>query len=227
MKEKFLPIGTVILMKDATKRLMITGYCSSTPDNPEKVYDYVACLFPEGNLAGDEVALFNHDQIGNILHMGLDDQEFEQVNHQLLVAMYGENAVSEKNNSANMSGIDEGMMSPTPFDSEVIQRPKVDMSVTNLGDNSVSSPNTQNKAEDEKIISDLFPTVSIEEDTTSDKLGLPSSGEGSPVLQLQPIYGDGMVDMSTSSLTNDLSMSNTNVDAVLPFTLPVIDNSSM
>ena len=77
MKEKYLPIGTVLLLKDATKMLMITGYCSSTPEDPNKVYDYVACLFPEGGLAGDEVALFNHDQIGTITHMGLDNDEFK------------------------------------------------------------------------------------------------------------------------------------------------------
>ena len=33
MKEKYLPLGTVVLLKEATKRLIITGYCSMLPDN--------------------------------------------------------------------------------------------------------------------------------------------------------------------------------------------------
>ena len=28
MEEKFLPIGTVVLLKNGTKRLMITGFCA-------------------------------------------------------------------------------------------------------------------------------------------------------------------------------------------------------
>ena len=43
MKEKYLPIGTVVLLKDATKRIMITGYCSSIPEDVEKLYDDVGC----------------------------------------------------------------------------------------------------------------------------------------------------------------------------------------
>ena len=89
MKEKYLPIGTVLLLKEATKMLMITGYCSSTPEDPNKVYDYVACLFPEGGLAGDEVALFNHDQIGTIVHMGLDNDEFKELDKKIKIAYYG------------------------------------------------------------------------------------------------------------------------------------------
>ena len=75
MREKYLPIGTVVLLKDATKRLMITGYCSAKPEEVDKVYDYVGMLFPEGNLVGDEVALFNHDQITEILYMGYKNEE--------------------------------------------------------------------------------------------------------------------------------------------------------
>ena len=71
MKEKYLPIGTVVLLKDATKRLMITGYCSMLQTDQTKVYDYIGCLFPEGNLVGEEVALFDHEQIAAVSHLSL------------------------------------------------------------------------------------------------------------------------------------------------------------
>ena len=89
MKEKYLPLGTVVLLKEATKKLIITGYCSVLPENEEKVYDYLGSLFPEGNLAGDDIALFDHEQIEKICHMGLEDEEYINMNEQLRAAMIG------------------------------------------------------------------------------------------------------------------------------------------
>lgn len=217
MKEKFLPIGTVILMKDATKRLMITGYCSSTPDNPEKVYDYVGCLFPEGNLAGDEVALFNHDQIGNILHMGLNDEEFVDLNNQLHAALYGEKTnLNESSNdfiSQNVDGDPFG--APTPFGSEVIQREKIDMGVSSVND-SVNN--------EEKVVSDLF-TVDSDKVNNSNVFDLPAEESGSPVLQLEPIFGDDIVGGTVNS--NDSANDDASAPLDLPFALPVFDNSNI
>ena len=41
---KFLPLGAVVLLKNATKRVMITGFCSIRKDDPndKKIYDYIA-----------------------------------------------------------------------------------------------------------------------------------------------------------------------------------------
>ena len=49
MKEKFLPIGTVVLLKDATKKVMITSYLIfAKGDQEEKnMYDYGGCPYPE------------------------------------------------------------------------------------------------------------------------------------------------------------------------------------
>ena len=74
--EKFLPLGTVVILKGASKRLMITGFCTMAADDEEGVmYDYSGCMYPEGMISSDQNALFNHDQIENIYHMGLVDQE--------------------------------------------------------------------------------------------------------------------------------------------------------
>ena len=72
---KYLPIGTVVMLKGGKKRLMITGFCSMANDNKEVMYDYSGCLYPEGFLSSDETALFNHDQIAQIYHMGFVDEE--------------------------------------------------------------------------------------------------------------------------------------------------------
>ena len=76
MQEKFLPVGSVVLLKGASKRLMITGFCSmdSSEENAE-LFDYSGCLYPEGVLSTDETALFNHDQIERIDFVGFSDAE--------------------------------------------------------------------------------------------------------------------------------------------------------
>ena len=48
MKKELLPIGSVVLLKDAKKRIMITGFYVKENENSDKIYDYVGVLYPEG-----------------------------------------------------------------------------------------------------------------------------------------------------------------------------------
>ncbi len=82
--EKYLPIGSVVLLKNATKRLMITGFCVVPNDDKTKTYDYSGCLYPEGVLTSDEVALFNHDQIDLIYALGYSDEEEKSFKSKLI-----------------------------------------------------------------------------------------------------------------------------------------------
>ena len=75
MKEKFLPIGTVVLLKGGKKRAMITGFCSVAQENQDKIYDYSGCVYPEGYLSSNQVCLFDHDQIEEIFFVGFEDEE--------------------------------------------------------------------------------------------------------------------------------------------------------
>ena len=72
---KYLPLGTVVLLRGAEKKLMITGYCSAAVDNPKEIYDYSGCLYPEGFISSDQTCLFNHKQIGTIYHLGYVNEE--------------------------------------------------------------------------------------------------------------------------------------------------------
>ena len=80
MKEKiskYLPIGSVVLLKGAKKRLMITGFCAQ-PNGNDKVYDYSGCLYPQGIISTDTVAVFNHEDIETIYNVGyIDIEEIE------------------------------------------------------------------------------------------------------------------------------------------------------
>ena len=75
IEEKYLPIGTVVMLKGGKKRAMITGFCAISEDNKDKIYDYSGCLYPEGFISSNQTLLFNHEQIDKVYHMGLIDDE--------------------------------------------------------------------------------------------------------------------------------------------------------
>lgn len=73
--QKFLPIGTVVMLKGGSKRVMITGFCSMAAEDQSTMFDYSGCMYPEGFLSSDQTALFNHNQIERVYHLGLVDEE--------------------------------------------------------------------------------------------------------------------------------------------------------
>lgn len=73
MKE-YLPIGTVVLLKNGSKKIMIYGRKQIATENGEE-FDYVACLYPEGNINDDYTFLFNNENIDQVVFKGYSDEE--------------------------------------------------------------------------------------------------------------------------------------------------------
>ena len=74
MFKKFLPIGSVGLLKEGKKKIMICGRLQVSADT-NRIYDYCGCLYPEGILKHDELILFQHDSIERVYFIGFQDQE--------------------------------------------------------------------------------------------------------------------------------------------------------
>ena len=73
MKE-YLPLGSIVLLENGTKKIMIYGRKQlATKTNEE--YDYVACLYPEGNINEEFTYLFNHLDIREVVHIGFADED--------------------------------------------------------------------------------------------------------------------------------------------------------
>ena len=72
--KKFLPIGSVVLLKNSQKRIMIVGVKQKQVDS-DKVWDYSACLYPEGILDPDKLFLFDSEQIERLYFIGFQDAE--------------------------------------------------------------------------------------------------------------------------------------------------------
>lgn len=213
MKEKFLPIGSVLLLKGATKKVMITGYCSAIPENPEKTYDYVGCLFPEGNLAGSDVVLFDHEQIGTIVHSGLVDEEFNTLNNEIKNALAEENTNSVVDISTMAAGdlsklsandlnnivnsLKANMISePSAFNEESFKIPTLTPPTLGGGGSMVKQEESK---DDEVNISDEFSVENYEDVMKEEPVA-----DGKPVLQLQ-LIGEDVQPNSTVALNVDNS----------------------
>jgi hypothetical protein len=69
-----LPIGSVVLLKNGTKKLMIYGRKQKLAAE-NTVYDYVGCLYPEGYINPDYSYVFNHEDIAVVIFTGYQDEE--------------------------------------------------------------------------------------------------------------------------------------------------------
>lgn len=76
-----LPIGTVVLLKEATKKIMIIGYLPVTEE--QKTFDYSGVLWPEGLITTEQSLLFNNDDISQIFFNGFKNEESEEFNKKI------------------------------------------------------------------------------------------------------------------------------------------------
>lgn len=92
MEEKYLPLGTIVLLKNAKHRAMIIGYAIKDEKDVNKIYDYLGCLYPEGVISSTQNLVFNHEKIDKVLVMGHSDEEWKKLTD------YIKSEVAKRNN---------------------------------------------------------------------------------------------------------------------------------
>lgn len=75
MFERVLPIGSIVRLKGGNKRLMIIGYCKRGRSNMDEIFDYAACLYPNGFMSAEQTVIFNHENIERIYTLGYQNEE--------------------------------------------------------------------------------------------------------------------------------------------------------
>lgn len=75
MTKELLPNGSVVLLKEADKRLMICGWYPITEE--KQIFDYASYLYPEGYVDAEQIYLFNHDDIERVDYVGFVDAEYQ------------------------------------------------------------------------------------------------------------------------------------------------------
>jgi len=85
----YLPIGTVVLLRKAIKKIMIVGIMPSrmTGNSIVNEYDYLGVTYPEGFINNDTLLLFNHDQILDVVFEGYRNPERTEFVDQLSRSM--------------------------------------------------------------------------------------------------------------------------------------------
>lgn len=74
--KNLLPVGSVVLLKEATKKLMIMGIFQVNSDE-NRIYDYIGVPYPEGFLGAENNFLFDHEDINDIIFTGYSNPERE------------------------------------------------------------------------------------------------------------------------------------------------------
>lgn len=77
MNNEFLPIGSVVLLKNATRKILIIGF-AQIEENSNKIWDYVGCAYPIGVISNDTTLLFDKEEIAEVISLGYSDDEDKQ-----------------------------------------------------------------------------------------------------------------------------------------------------
>ena len=116
--EKFLPIGSIVLLKGGKRELMINSYCimpsGDVYDKNGKVdlkgptmFEYGACFYPEGMVSSDQLFAFNHSQIEKVCFKGYETDAHKQLSELLnktldeIKKQTSNKSTTDANNSSN------------------------------------------------------------------------------------------------------------------------------
>ena len=76
ISKKYLPIGTVCLLKGARQYVMITGYLPVSLGKNREIFDYSACDYPYGVASSTNNMVFNRENIEEIVFTGYKNETY-------------------------------------------------------------------------------------------------------------------------------------------------------
>lgn len=71
---KYLPIGTIVKLKNVDKLTIIAGYFPRGEANNGHVWDYSAFPYPEGIIDNEKIVQFDNEAIEKVVVMGYQDE---------------------------------------------------------------------------------------------------------------------------------------------------------
>lgn len=83
MFERTLPVGSIVRLIGANKRIMILGYAKKGKEKADQIFDYAGCIYPEGFGGRDALIVFNHEDIERIYALGYQGEERFEFEKQL------------------------------------------------------------------------------------------------------------------------------------------------
>lgn len=74
MYKNLLPLGSVVKLGDDSSYMIIGRVVATQSEGEEKLFDYVACLFPVG-VEGEDNYFFDNEDIKDVEFVGYQDSE--------------------------------------------------------------------------------------------------------------------------------------------------------
>ena len=74
MTKTLLPIGSVVMLKGGSHRLMVAGRIQACK-GVTNVYDYSGVPFPEGMIDSSSMYFFDQEDIERLYFVGMQDEE--------------------------------------------------------------------------------------------------------------------------------------------------------
>lgn len=84
----FLPVGSIVLLKDATQMVSIIGFVP-VEENDNKIWDYLGAPYPFGVLEKNKNLLFNRNQIEEIVAVGYSNADDKEFRRQIIEVLEG------------------------------------------------------------------------------------------------------------------------------------------
>ena len=106
----YLPIGSVVVMKEENIPLMIQGYAFTSGEG-EHVYDYCGSIFPSGFESMDNSFCFDQDEIAKVLYIGYIGENSEE-----FLSFMDEKMKEVKSNDLNLESELENVLQQTEVD---------------------------------------------------------------------------------------------------------------
>ena len=92
---RILPIGSVVMLENATNPIMIFGYLQETSTVENGLFDYVGVPYPEGNVNITTQIGFQMNNISEVLFEGYRTEEFQPIETLLKFAEARHNEVDD------------------------------------------------------------------------------------------------------------------------------------
>lgn len=91
MNKELLPIGSVVALHGATRKLLIIGTVVHE-EQTDTTYDYIGEPYPEGYIDAETMFLFQHEDIDSVHFLGYINSEMQSYRAKLMEEL-------EKNNT--------------------------------------------------------------------------------------------------------------------------------
>lgn len=75
---RYYPIGTVVTLTGGDRPVMIYGR-KQIQEETNLIWDYVGCLYPEGNLGDEYTVFFQQEEIEKMHYRGYENEAEERM----------------------------------------------------------------------------------------------------------------------------------------------------